>query len=228
MRLPLGHARQQRQDRRGAVQRLHARLFVHTQHQGRLGQIQVPADDVADLVDALRIGRQLEGVDRCGLSPNARQIRLIADCDLPTWRASDRVDQWVASVGVVSSVMTNTCSTCSSVMVRAAPGRGSSARPSSRRATNRDRHLVTVGREMPSRVATAWLLAPQHRPARSDTAVPTPDPRCAAWPNAPVWCVPRRSARARAALVPAARRGLGCRVHARTLPDRQPTNDSRH
>jgi hypothetical protein len=45
-------------------------------------------------------------------------------------------------------------------MVRAAPGRGSSASPSNRRATNRERHLVTVGREMPSRSATAWLLWP--------------------------------------------------------------------
>jgi hypothetical protein len=45
-------------------------------------------------------------------------------------------------------------------MVRAAPGRGSSASPSSRRATNRERHLVTVGLEMPNRSATAWLLEP--------------------------------------------------------------------
>jgi hypothetical protein len=60
---------------------------------------------------------------------------------------------------VVSSVVTSTCSTCSSLIVRAAPGRGSSARPSRRRATNRERHLVTVGREMPSWVATADLSA---------------------------------------------------------------------
>jgi hypothetical protein len=106
-------------------------------------------------VDSLKVST------RWGLSPKARQIRLIADCDIPVARANDRVDQWVASLGVVSRVMTSTCSTCSSVMVRAAPGRGSSARPSSRRATNRERHLVTVGREMPSRSATAWLLAPE-------------------------------------------------------------------
>jgi hypothetical protein len=47
-----------------------------------------------------------------------------------------------------------------SVMVRAAPGRGSSARPSRRRATNRERHLATGGREMPSRLTTSALLAP--------------------------------------------------------------------
>ena len=105
-------------------------------------------------VDSLKVST------RCGLSPNARQIRLMADWDMPSWRARLRVDQWVASVGVVSKVATSTCSTCSSVMVRAAPGRGSSARPSSRRATNRERHLVTVGLDTPSRSATAWLLWP--------------------------------------------------------------------
>jgi hypothetical protein len=97
---------------------------------------------------------------RCGLSPNARQIRAMADCDMPSWRASERVDQWVASLGVASKVVTSTRSTCSSVMVRAAPGRGSSARPSRRRATNRERHLVTVGRDTPSRAATSALLTP--------------------------------------------------------------------
>jgi hypothetical protein len=97
---------------------------------------------------------------RCGLSAKARQIRLMADCDMPRWRARLRVDQWVASVGVVSRVVTSTCSTCSSVIVRAAPGRGSSARPSSRWATNRERHLVTVGRDTRSWAATAALLAP--------------------------------------------------------------------
>jgi hypothetical protein len=36
---------------------------------------------------------------RCGLSPNARQIRLTAVWFIPNARASDRVDQWVASLG---------------------------------------------------------------------------------------------------------------------------------
>jgi hypothetical protein len=30
---------------------------------------------------------------RCGLSPKARQIRLMADGDMPSWRARLRVDQ---------------------------------------------------------------------------------------------------------------------------------------
>jgi hypothetical protein len=67
-------------------------------------------------VDSLKVST------RCGLSPKARQIRLIADCDMPSWRARLGGDQCVASLGVISSVITSTCSTCSSVIVRAAPG----------------------------------------------------------------------------------------------------------
>jgi hypothetical protein len=36
---------------------------------------------------------------RCGLSPNARQIREIADCDIPVAVAIDRVDQCVPLLG---------------------------------------------------------------------------------------------------------------------------------
>jgi hypothetical protein len=97
---------------------------------------------------------------RCGLSPNARQIRRTLVGDIPVWRAISRVDQWVASVGVSSKVLTTTRSTCSSVIVRGAPGRGSSTNPSSRWATKRARHLVTVGRERPSRSATSVLEVP--------------------------------------------------------------------
>lgn len=40
---------------------------------------------------------------RCGLSPNARQIREIAVCDMPVAVAIERVDQWVPCRGGVSS-----------------------------------------------------------------------------------------------------------------------------
>ena len=63
---PLGHARQ---DRLGAVQRLHLGLLVHAQHQRPLRRIQVQPDHVADLVDELRIARQLEGVGQVWLEP---------------------------------------------------------------------------------------------------------------------------------------------------------------
>src|SRR2546430_7247389 len=55
-----------------------------------------------------------------------------------------RVLQCVASRGLVSSVSVTTSSTCASLTVRGAPGRGSSSSPSSRLARNRLRHFPTV------------------------------------------------------------------------------------
>jgi hypothetical protein len=66
---PLRRAGQQRQDRGGAIQRLHARLLIHAQHHRRLGRVEVQPDHVADFLDELRIGRQLEGVDQVRLEP---------------------------------------------------------------------------------------------------------------------------------------------------------------
>src|SRR5438552_438050 len=55
-----------------------------------------------------------------------------------------RVLQCVASRGLVSRVNVTTSSTRASLIVRGAPGRGSSSRPSSRLARNRLRHFPTV------------------------------------------------------------------------------------
>src|SRR5579885_3056295 len=48
---------------------------------------------------------------RWGCSPNARQIRLIEVWLIPIALAIERVDQWVASTGFSSSVLTITAST---------------------------------------------------------------------------------------------------------------------
>lgn len=101
-----------------------------------------------------------------GLRPNARQIRETADCDIPVAAAIDRVDQCVSAPGLSSSVAVTTRSTCSSVIVRGQPGRGSSLRPSSRSDRNRDRHFDTVFREVPACSATRAIVAP---PAHSST-----------------------------------------------------------
>ena len=114
-------------------------------------------------------GESLKVSTRWGFSPKARQIRLMADWLMPVALAIDRVDQWVASVGVSSKVFTITGSTSSSPMVRGAPGRGSSWSPSSRRSMKRLRHLPTVGLDTPRRWATSMLLRPsahvEHDPA---------------------------------------------------------------
>jgi hypothetical protein len=97
---------------------------------------------------------------RCGWSPNARQIRDTAVCVSPTSRAIDRVDQCVASRGVLSSVLVITASTCSSVIVRGRPGRGSSLSPSSRCSAKRLRHLRTELTARPSSAAISVLFGP--------------------------------------------------------------------
>ena len=97
---------------------------------------------------------------RCGLSPNARQIRPIVDFDSPVSAAIADRDQCVASLGVRSSVSTTTCSTCASLTDRGPPGRSSSTRPSSPFCTNRLRHLPTVADVTPKPAATDTLSAP--------------------------------------------------------------------
>lgn len=55
---------------------------------------------------------------RCGWRTKARQIRLIAVWFRPMARAIKRVDQCVASVGLLSSVRAITASTCASLILR--------------------------------------------------------------------------------------------------------------
>jgi hypothetical protein len=97
---------------------------------------------------------------RWGFNPKARQIRLIADWDIPIVLAMDRVDQWVASFGFSCSVFTMTASTSSSLTVRGEPGRGSSTSPSSRLRMNLLRHFPTVTWFTLNAAATAWLVTP--------------------------------------------------------------------
>jgi hypothetical protein len=96
----------------------------------------------------------------CGFSPNARQIRDTALCDIPVAAAIDRVDPCVSSPGVDSSVLVITCSMSSSVIVRGRPGRGSSDSPSSRPARNRERHFDTMFRDTPTSWATSPIVPP--------------------------------------------------------------------
>jgi len=166
---------------------------------GGARRVQV-AEPLADGDDDLE---DLNPSVRCGLSRNAFQIRPTVDLDSPDRRAIDARDQCVASGGVSSSVATITASTWASVIVRGAPGRGSSTSPSSRRATNRDRHLPTVGSDTPSSAATWVLVAPRSRtPERSGTATPAPG---RSWPAATSGSVsgarPRSSATALSAVL---------------------------
>ena len=95
-----------------------------------------------------------------GLSPNAFQIRPTDDGDIPTFLARPLVDQCVTSVGLSSKVRTTTSSTSASLILRGAPGRGSSMSPSTPRSMNRLRHFTTVAWFTPTRSATALLINP--------------------------------------------------------------------
>ena len=82
-------------------------------------------------------------------------MRETDDCDSPVSAAMVRVDQWLSCPGPRSVIVRVTsASTCSSVMVRAAPGLGLSARASIRPSMNRTRHLRTDSRDRPVRAAT--------------------------------------------------------------------------
>src|SRR5712671_1478537 len=86
---------------------------------------------------------------RCGWSENARQMRCTVEIDKPEALAIERVLQWVAAAGIVSNVVVTTSAIFSSPILRGAPGRGSSARPSNRLAPNRWRQVATVRRLNP-------------------------------------------------------------------------------
>jgi hypothetical protein len=66
---PLDLAGAHRQQRLAAIQCLDLRLLVHAQHQRAVGRCHVEPDDVADLVDEQRVGRQLEGLGAMRLQP---------------------------------------------------------------------------------------------------------------------------------------------------------------
>lgn len=76
---------------------------------------------------------------RCGCRAKARQIRETAVWLKPEAWAIPRGLQGVACGGFDSRVWVTTRSASASLIVRGAPGRGSSSKPSRRRSTNRAR-----------------------------------------------------------------------------------------
>src|SRR5258708_26120359 len=91
-------------------------------------------------------------------------MRPIVDFDSPDLAAIEVRDQWVASLGVSSSVATTTASTWSMVIDAGLPGRSSSISPSRRAATNLPRHLPTLTGAHPNCAATSLLFNPCAHP----------------------------------------------------------------
>jgi len=104
---------------------------------------------------------------RCGCKPKARQMRQTAVCDKPILRAIRRCGSSASHLpAAVSSVLAMTASTCVSLIVRGAPGRGASSSPSSRCSMNLARHFDTVCGVTRCRLATVLLSMPS-APART-------------------------------------------------------------
>ena len=82
----------------------------------------------------------------------------------PLRLAIERILQCVACRGVDSNVSVSTCSTLASVIVRGAPGRASSSKPSRRLAKNRLRHFPTHCLVMCICSATCELVLPLDTP----------------------------------------------------------------
>jgi hypothetical protein len=76
------------------------------------------------------------------------------------------------------SVRVTRASTCSSVILRAAPGRGASARAPIRPSANRTRHLRTVSRDTPVRAATLVSGAAPPSSAQASTTRARPASDC--------------------------------------------------
>lgn len=69
MRVPLGLARAQRQQRRRAIECLDLRLLVHAEDQRARGGLEVEPNDIAHFIDEERVGGELERLLAMGLQP---------------------------------------------------------------------------------------------------------------------------------------------------------------
>lgn len=137
MRATLDLAGTHRQDRLGSIQRLDAGLLIDTPHDRVFRRVHVEADHIADLVDELRIFGELERVRQPRLQsgrmpdPPGRRRRDSSALREISGRPMRRVGR------LVFNVRTPTTSTSSSLIVRGAPGRGSSTQSSRERFTLR-------------------------------------------------------------------------------------------
>jgi hypothetical protein len=115
-------------------------------------------------------GGPVEGLDLCFSSTyittaSAGRVQIEAD------DVADRLD------GLVFNVVTTTCSTWASVMVRGRPGRGSSDKPSSLSWANRARHVAAVLLLSPNRPATSVLEPPSAHPSTIRARIASPSSR---------------------------------------------------
>jgi hypothetical protein len=110
----LRHPGKHRQDRGGAVQCLDLGFLVHAEHDRAFGRVQIQADDVADLLDELRVLGELPRVLAMRLKPERPpdpRDRGLIETDLgghrtrrpvrrALWRRLERLDDYLLDLGV--------------------------------------------------------------------------------------------------------------------------------
>ena len=95
-----GSAFLHRQAGLGAVERLDLRLFVDREDDGMGGRIDIKPDNIAQLVDELRVVGELELVDPVRLETMRAPDALDGTrADIDGFRDHSRAVQWVASAG---------------------------------------------------------------------------------------------------------------------------------
>ena len=191
---PLRHSGQQRQHRRRAVERLDLRFLVDAEHDSGLGRIEVQPDNVAHLVDELRVGRELERLRLMRLEPEGPPDpadRGLAD----PGRGRHRTSRPMRGIRRLLLKRLHDHPLDSPVADRARLPRPRLVMQPVDATLGEPRHLPTV-EGLQSRCAAISLLGrPSPPPARSGTETPTPASSSAAEPTAPAPPAAHRRAR---------------------------------
>ena len=106
-----GDTRHLRKDRLFAIRGLDLAFFVNAENKRAAGRREVKADDIAHLSTNSGSSDSLNVWLRCGCKPNAPHIRRIMVWEKPVSAAIERIDQCVASAGVVRNVCSITTAT---------------------------------------------------------------------------------------------------------------------
>ena len=163
VRLPLGQAFAQRQNRLLAVQCLNLTLFVHTENQRIFGRISVQTDNIPHFIHELRIPARVELLHAVRLQSMSPPGSVNGGVTYLLRSAIIRVLQCVAFLGLVFKVASTIAASFSALIVFLRPGRGASIKmPSTPDSAKRSLHFKTVVRVVDSRLANSLLETPSN------------------------------------------------------------------
>ena len=94
----------QRQSRLRAIQRMHLAFLVAAQHQRMLGRRHVQTHDVFELLDELRVARDLEAPHAMGLQSVRAPVARDTGGAVPSSAAIVRALRWMAAAGLLCVV----------------------------------------------------------------------------------------------------------------------------